>query len=33
MDKDKFELKCPKGTRDFHPQQMAIRRKVIDQIV
>lgn len=28
-----FELKCPKGTRDFNPQQMAVRRRVIDIIV
>lgn len=29
----KIEIKCPKGTRDYLPSQMAIRRTVIDQIV
>ena len=28
----KFEVKPPKGTRDFFPDQMAIRRKVISTI-
>ena len=28
-----FEIKPPKGTRDYLPHQMAIRRKVIDSIV
>lgn len=28
-----FEVKPPKGTRDYYPHQMAIRRKVIDTIV
>ena len=28
----KFEVKPPKGTRDFYPHQMAIRRKVLDVI-
>lgn len=28
----KFEIKVPKGTRDFYPEQMAIRRKVIDTV-
>lgn len=28
-----FEIKTPKGTRDYYPHQMAIRRKVIDMIV
>ena len=32
-DKEKFEVKAPKGTRDFHPHQMAIRRKVMDTVV
>lgn len=27
------EIKTPKGTRDYYPYQMSIRRKVIDQIV
>lgn len=27
-----FQVKAPKGTRDFHPEQMAVRRKVIDTI-
>lgn len=31
--KVKFELKCPKGTRDFNPKQMSIRRWVMDIIV
>jgi histidyl-tRNA synthetase len=29
----KFEIKTPKGTRDYYPDQMAIRRKVIDTVV
>ena len=29
----KFDVKPPKGTRDFYPDQMAIRRKVIDTVV
>lgn len=28
----KFEIKTPKGTRDYYPHQMAIRRKVMDTI-
>lgn len=28
----KFEIKTPKGTRDYHPEQMTIRRQVIDKI-
>jgi|JI6StandDraft_1071083.scaffolds.fasta_scaffold71156_3 hypothetical protein len=28
----KFEIKPPKGTRDYYPDQMAIRRKVMDTI-
>ena len=33
MSELKFEVKAPKGTRDYYPDQMAIRRKVIDTIV
>ena len=29
----KFEIKPPKGTRDYYPEQMAIRRRVIDTFV
>lgn len=29
----KFTLKTPKGTRDFSPQQMAIRSSVLDKVV
>ncbi|KAK2169760.1 hypothetical protein LSH36_7g11026 [Paralvinella palmiformis] len=29
----KFVLKCPKGTRDYTPQQMAIREKVFSAII
>lgn len=29
----KFILKCPKGTRDYNPQQMAVREGVFDTIV
>lgn len=29
----KFVLKTPKGTRDFSPQQMALRLSVLDKIV
>lgn len=29
----KFTLKTPKGTRDFNPQQMALRQSVLDKIV
>lgn len=29
----KFEIKPPKGTRDYYPEQMAIRRRVIDTVV
>ncbi|XP_074649907.1 histidine--tRNA ligase-like isoform X2 [Tubulanus polymorphus] len=28
----KFVLKCPKGTRDYHPGQMAIRERVFNTI-
>jgi histidyl-tRNA synthetase len=28
----KFEIKTPKGTRDYYPDQMAVRRQVIDKI-
>ncbi len=28
----KFEIKTPKGTRDYYPDQMSIRRRVIDSI-
>lgn len=28
-----MEIKTPKGTRDYYPHQMALRRKVIDKIV
>jgi hypothetical protein len=28
----KFEIKPPKGTRDYYPEQMAIRRQVIDTV-
>lgn len=27
-----FQIKPPKGTRDLYPDQMAVRRKVIDTI-
>lgn len=27
-----FQIKPPKGTRDLYPEQMAVRRKVIDTI-
>lgn len=29
----KFVLKCPKGTRDYNPQQMSIRQGVFDTII
>lgn len=29
----KFLLKTPKGTRDYNPQQMALRQGVLDKIV
>lgn len=29
----KFTLKTPKGTRDFAPEQMAIRNAVLDKII
>lgn len=29
----KFTLKTPKGTRDYNPQQMALRQGVLDKIV
>lgn len=29
----KFTLKVPKGTRDFNPQQMALRQGVLEKIV
>lgn len=29
----KFTLKTPKGTRDFNPQQMALRQSVLEKIV
>jgi hypothetical protein len=29
----KFTLKTPKGTRDFSPQQMALRMGVLDKII
>lgn len=29
----KFTLKVPKGTRDFNPQQMALRQSVLEKIV
>lgn len=29
----KFSLKTPKGTRDYGPQQMALRQGVLDKIV
>lgn len=29
----KFTLKTPKGTRDYSPQQMVIRQKVLDKVV
>ena len=31
--KGKFVLKCPKGTRDYNPHQMAIREKVFNTII
>ncbi|XP_061193113.1 histidine--tRNA ligase-like isoform X1 [Saccostrea echinata] len=31
--KSKFVLKCPKGTRDYNPQQMAIREGVFNTII
>uniref|UniRef100_A0A8C0TJD1 Histidine--tRNA ligase, cytoplasmic n=2 Tax=Canis lupus familiaris TaxID=9615 RepID=A0A8C0TJD1_CANLF len=31
--KQKFVLKTPKGTRDYSPQQMAVREKVFDVII
>ncbi|XP_052674779.1 histidine--tRNA ligase, cytoplasmic-like isoform X1 [Crassostrea angulata] len=31
--KTKFVLKCPKGTRDYNPQQMAIREGVFNTII
>lgn len=30
--KSKHELKTPRGTRDFGPEQMAVREKVLDII-
>lgn len=32
-DLQKFILKTPKGTRDFSPQQMAIRESVFQKII
>jgi hypothetical protein len=29
----KFQLKTPKGTRDYGPQQMMLRQSVLDKIV
>lgn len=29
----KFSLKTPKGTRDYNPEQMALRLGVLDKIV
>lgn len=29
----KFTLKTPKGTRDYNPQQMALRQNVLDKII
>jgi histidyl-tRNA synthetase len=29
----KFQLKTPKGTRDYGPQQMMLRQGVLDKIV
>jgi len=29
----KFSLKTPKGTRDYNPQQMALRQSVLDKII
>lgn len=29
---DKFTLKTPKGTRDYGPQQMALRNSVLSKI-
>lgn len=29
----KFTLKTPKGTRDYGPQQMALRQSVFDKII
>lgn len=29
----KFTLKTPKGTRDYSPQQMALRQSVLDKII
>lgn len=29
----KFTLKTPKGTRDYNPQQMALRQSVLDKII
>lgn len=29
----KFTLKTPKGTRDFNPEQMALRNGVLDKII
>lgn len=29
----KFTLKTPKGTRDYSPQQMVIRQKVLDKVI
>lgn len=29
----KFVLKTPKGTRDYNPQQMAIRNSVLQKII
>lgn len=29
----KFILKTPKGTRDFQPQQMAIRETVMNKVI
>jgi histidyl-tRNA synthetase len=28
-----MKFQSPKGTRDYYPEQMAIRRKVIDTVV
>ncbi|XP_070270907.1 histidine--tRNA ligase, mitochondrial isoform X2 [Myotis yumanensis] len=33
QEKSNFILKTPKGTRDFSPQQMAVREKILDTIV
>lgn len=33
LPQQKFTLKTPKGTRDYNPQQMALRQSVLEKII